>query len=114
MEARGKEGATTTAERMIPTEETPEFAVPERFEGSGEAASNTVLGEVGASGRIATASEGDLGAGPSRQPIEGISWTIVQPGVPEDFLLTEREEDEIWQAQLDLGNAMDVDIQRVL
>ena len=73
-----------------------------------------MLGEAGTSCRITTASEGGLGAGPSEQPSEGISWAIVQPGVPVDFVRAEREEDEIWQAQLDLGSEMDDDFQRVL
>ena len=94
--------------------ETPEMAVPERFEDPGEVVSNTALGEAGTSGRITAASEGSLGAGPSEQPSEGISWPIVQLGVPEDFVRAERVEDKIWQAQLDLGEVMDTDLQRVL
>ena len=88
--------------------------VPERLEDPAEIALNAIIGEASTSYRVAAASEGGLGAGPSGQPIEGISWTIVQPGVPEDFLRNEREEDEIWQAQLDLSDEMDTDIQRVL
>ena len=61
-EARGEEAAMMAAEQMVPVEETPEMAALERFEGSGEVASNTALGEAGTSGRIAAASEGDLGA----------------------------------------------------
>jgi hypothetical protein len=113
-ETGGKEAATTAAEQMLPTEETPEMVAPERFESPGEVASNAALGKVGTSGRITAASEGGLGAGPSEQPSEGISWAIVQPRVPEDFVRAEREEDEIWLAQLDLGDEMDTDIQCVL
>ena len=73
-----------------------------------------MLGEAGTSSRVTTASEGGLWAGPSKQPSEGISWAIVHPGVPEDFVRAEHEEDEIWQAQHDHGDEMDTDIQRVL
>jgi hypothetical protein len=48
-------------------------------------------------------SEGGLGAGPSQQQSEGVSWAIVQPGVPEDFVRAEQEEDKVLQAQLDIG-----------
>ena len=34
--------------------------------------------------------------------------------VPKDFVHAEYEEDEIWQVQLNLGDTMDADIQRVL
>ena len=88
--------------------------MPERFEGPGEVASNVTLGKVGTSGRITAASQGGLWAESSEQSSEGISWAIVQPEVLEYFVRAEREEDEIWQAQLDLGNKMDTDIQRVL
>ena len=89
-------------------------AVPERFEGPGEVASNVTLGKVGTSGRITAASEGGLWAESSEQPSEGISWAIVQPGVPVDFVRVEHEEDEIWQEQLNLGGKMEDDIQCVL
>ena len=88
--------------------------VPERLEDLAEIALNAMISEASTSCHVAAASEGGLGAGLSGQPIEGISWMIVQPGVPEDFLRTEHEEDEIWQVQLDLGEVMDTDLQRVL
>ena len=43
-----------------------------------------------------------------------MSCAIVQPGVPEEFVRAEREEDEVWQAQLDLGGEIDAGIQHVL
>ena len=89
------------------------MAEPKQFEAPGGVASNAALDEASTSGRITAASEGGLGAGPPEQPSEGITWAIVQPGVPENFVRAEREEDEIWQAQLDLGDVMDADIQRV-
>jgi hypothetical protein len=92
----------------------PETAAPERFEDPGEVTSNVAFSEAGTSGGIAAGSEGGLGTEPSEQPSERISWAIIQPRVPEDFVRTEREEDEIWQVQLNLGDEMDVDIQRVL
>ena len=109
-EARGEEATTTAATQMVPVKETLEMAVPERFEDPREVTSNTALGEAGTSGRITAASEGSLGAGPSEQPSDGISWAIVQPGVPEDFVRAERIEDEIWQVQLDLGEVTDTDL----
>ena len=99
---------------MVLAEGMPERAAPEQFESSGEVASNATLGEVSSSGRITAASKGGLGARPFEQPSEGISWAIVQPEVLEYFVCAEREEDEIWQAQLDLGNKMDTNIQCVL
>jgi len=43
-----------------------------------------------------------------------VSWALVQPGVPEDFVCAEREEDEVWQAQLDIGGQIDACLQHVL
>jgi hypothetical protein len=113
-EVGSEEAITTVVEKMVRAEGTPERAAPERFESSGEVALNATLGEVSSSGRITAASEGGLEAGLSEQLSEGISWAIVQPGVLEDFVRAKRKEDEIWQVQLDLGNKMDTDIQRVL
>jgi hypothetical protein len=76
--------------------------MPERVEGLGEDASNAVFGEVSPGTDIAATSEGGLGAGPPQQPSEG-ELTIVQFGVPDYFIRAEREEDEVWQAQLDIG-----------
>jgi len=59
---------------------------------------------------MAAAPEGDLGAGPSGV---GVSWAVVQRGVPEDFVRVEHDEDEIWREQLELGAAIDGDLQRV-
>jgi len=47
-------------------------------------------------------------------PIEGVSWAVVQRGILDEFILSEHEEDEIWQEQLDLGSATDADLQRVV
>ena len=107
--ARDEEVAATAAQ-MAPAEEALEAEVPERVEGLGEVASNTAFGEVGWSADLATASEGGLGAGTSQLPGEGVSWAIVQPGVSEKFVHAEREEDEVWQAQLDLGGEIDASI----
>ena len=56
----------------------------------------------------------DLGAGPSGPPDGGASWAVVQRGVPEDFVRAEHEEEEIWQEQLDLGGAINADLQRAM
>ena len=100
----------TAAVQIVSAEEMPETAAPGQFEGPGKAALNAALNEAGTSGCITAASEGDLGAGSSEQPSEGISWAIIQPGVLEDFVRAERVEDEIWQAQLDLGEVTDTDL----
>jgi len=42
-----------------------------------------------------------------------VSCAIVQPGVPEDFVRAEQEEDEVWQAQLDIGGQIDAGLQHV-
>jgi hypothetical protein len=95
-EARGEEATTVVVEQMVPAEEMPEMAAPERLEVSGVVASNAALDESGTSGRIAAASEGDLRARSSEQPDEGMNWAIVQHGVPADFVRTEHKEEEIW------------------
>ena len=89
-------------------------AVPPRLEGSCVVASSTALGEAGASGQIAVGSGGDLGVCLSGPPGGGASWAVMQRGVPEDFVRAEHEEEEIWQEQLDLGGAIDTDLQRIV
>ena len=42
-----------------------------------------------------------------------MSWAIVQPKVPEDVIRAERDEDEVWQAQLDIGGQIDTGLQHV-
>ena len=83
-------------------------------EGSGVVASSTALGEGGASGQLAVASGGGLGAGPSRPPGGGVSWAVVQQGIPKDFVRAEHEEEEIGQEQFNLGAAIDADLQHVM
>jgi len=80
-------------------------------EGPGVVASSSVLDEAGFRGQMATAPEGDAGAGPSG---EGVSWAVIQRGVPEDFVRYEHYEDEIWRGQLELGTVIDADLQRVV
>ena len=92
----------------------PVVIAPERPKGSGVVASSTALGEAGPSGHFATTSGGSLGAGPSGPPSEGASWAVIQRGIPEDFVRAERMEEEIWQEQLDLGGAIDTDLQRIV
>ena len=97
-----------------PVTEVPEAAVPEWSEGSSVVASSTALDEAGASGQMAAASGGGLGAGPSGLSGEGVSWAVVQRGVPEDFVRAKHEEEEIWQEQLELGGTINADLQRAV
>jgi len=109
-EAKDGGASTVAVGPVVPSVVAPEMVVPEWAEGSGMIAPNTALGEASTSGPVAAAPVGDLGAGPSGPPSEGVSWAVVQRGVPEDFLRTEPEKEDIWQEQLGLGVKIDTDL----
>ena len=91
----------------MPAEEVPEMGASRWLEDLREIASNAAPDTVGTIADIASTSEGCLGAGPS-------DWAIIQPEVTSDFVRTKREEDDVWQAQLDVGAQIEADITRAL
>ena len=44
----------------------------------------------------------------------GIEWAMVQPGVPSDFDHNEREKDDIWKAQYEVGSQIQAALDRAL
>ena len=74
----------------------PVVEVPERRGDSDVVAPSIVLGEASVSGQVTAAPGGGLGAISSGPPVEGVSRAVVQRGVPEEFIRTEHEEEEIW------------------
>ena len=96
------------AEPVQPEVEVLETAAPGQPERSGVLASSAAHGEAGTSGQIAAGSRSGLGAGASG---EGVSQAVVLRGVPKDFVRAEHEEGEVWQEQLELGGAINADLQ---
>ena len=89
----------------IPAEEIPEVGAPGRLEDPWEvAAAAAAYDDAGVSTDIATTSEGGLGVGPSEEPEHGVSWAMVQPGVPSVFAYNERWEYEVWAAQYEVSD----------
>jgi len=119
MGARNEEAAAAVAAQTapvneVPVVETPEMTAPGWLEDLREVAPNVASGADGPFANIASTSEGGLGAGPSEGSSQGANWAIIQPEVPSDFVRAEREEDDAWQAQLNVSAEIEINIARSL
>ena len=88
-------------ENVVLVVETPS---DEEFGDSAEIDPNAAASAAARMAELVSASEGVLGAGTSEGPPVGVEWAMVQHGVPSDFDLKEREEEEeVWKAQYEVG-----------
>ena len=99
----------------------PENVVPvvemlpdEEFGDSEEIDPNAAASAVARIAEFISTSEGVLGAGTSKGTPVGVEWAMVQPRVPSDFDRNEREEEEVWKAQYEVGSQIQGNLDRAL
>ena len=122
--ARNEEAAAAAAAQTAPVNEVPalemlvvemtEMRAPVWLEDLREVAPNATPSADGPFADITSTSEGGLGDGPSEGSGQGANWAIIQPEVPSDFVRAEREEDDAWQAQLNVSAEIEINIARAL